>query len=50
MKYKILVILCIGILLWFVIQPVEQRWSETDIHLIKTICVVSAVTLLIFFL
>ena len=50
MKYKILVILCIGILLWFVIQPVEQRWSETDIHLIKTICVVSAVALLIFFL
>ena len=50
MKYKILVILCVGILLWFVIQPVEQRWSETDIHLIKTICAVSAVALLIFFL
>jgi len=50
MKYKILVILCIGILLWFVIQPVEQKWSETDIHLIKTICVVSVVALLIFFL
>lgn len=50
MKYKILVILCIGILLWFVIQPVEQGWSETDIHLIKTICAVSAVALLIFFL
>jgi len=50
MKYKIVVILCIGILLWFVIQPVEQRWSETDIRLIKTICAVSAVALLIFFL
>ncbi|MBR5989129.1 MAG: hypothetical protein IK003_06370 [Prevotella sp.] len=50
MKYKILVILCIGILLWFVIQPVEQSWSETDTRLIKTICAISAVALIIFFL
>ncbi len=50
MKYKILAILCIGILLWFVIQPVEQRWSETDIRLIKTICIVSVVALLMLFL
>ena len=50
MKYKILAILCIGILLWFVIQPVEQNWCETDFLLIKAICIVSAVALLMLYL
>lgn len=33
MRYKIIIALCIGYVLWFTIQPVETCWSETDIQL-----------------
>lgn len=43
MRHQILVILCIGYILWFLIQPVERSWSETDISLTYAICSLSVV-------
>ena len=46
MKYKILAILCVCIILWFTILPVEQYWCKTDIRFTEVICGVSIVAVL----
>ena len=49
MKYKILAILCIGLILWFTVQPVELHWRDTDIWLSAVVSAVSFVALLMLF-
>lgn len=43
MKYKIIIALCIGYILWFTTQPVETCWSETDIQLVVGIASLSVI-------
>ena len=43
MRYKIIIALCIGYILWFTIQPVETCWSETDIQLVVGIASLSVI-------
>ena len=43
MRYKIIIALCIGYVLWFTIQPVETCWSETDIQLAVGIASLSVI-------
>lgn len=46
MKYQIITIICIGVVLWFSIIPVEIHWCDTDIRFTEAICAVSAVAIL----
>lgn len=43
MKYKIIIALCIGYILWLTIHPVETYWSETDIQLTVGIASLSVI-------
>lgn len=47
-RCKFLALLCIGLILWFTVQPVEMSWCETDIRLTDVICVVALVAVVVF--
>ena len=50
MRDKILVILCIPLILWFTIQPVELNWTETDLSLTVVVCGITVVAVILLFL
>ena len=50
MRDKILVILCILLILWFTIQPVELNWTETDLSLTVVVCGITVVAVILLFL